>query len=155
MRATHRRGGGPVRGARLNPMGLDVFNGLFGNFHLNWAGTSWFSKWCAERGLPDPFIGWESGCNNGDQCHLGPGATHTPFAREWCEALDEKVPDVARLGRQLLADPPDDLHQYLYAHARGDNGAALSEPEWERRAVAAWYAILRHGLQQGGALEYW
>ena len=38
-------------------MGLDVGNDLFGNFHVNWAGTRWFRTWCQDEGLPDPFIG--------------------------------------------------------------------------------------------------
>jgi hypothetical protein len=135
-------------------VGLDVSNGLFGNFHLNWAGTRWFSVWCADRQLPYPFIGW-AGLNDGDRCKLGPGKRHSRLAKQWCEALDEKVPDIAQMGRRLLADPPEDLYRFLYPRQNGNAEEHLSEEEWSRRAVAAWYAILRHGFQNGDTLEYW
>jgi hypothetical protein len=85
-------------------MGLDVGND-FGQFHLNWAGTRWFRQWCQDEGMPDPFIGWVSGDNSGDQCVLG-------------------------------------------------KARALSDKEWERRALAAWYAILKHGVEHGDTLTY-
>src|SRR5687767_9281624 len=97
-------------------MGLDVSNALFGNFHLNWTGTRWFSSWCADRGLPEPFIGWVSGGNDGDPCELGQNATHTRLAKEWCEALEGQYPDIAQMGAALLENPPGDLHRYLYPH---------------------------------------
>src|SRR6266849_3128412 len=84
-------------------MGLDVVNAPFGNFHLSWAGTRWFSEWCYEHDLPNPFVGWVSGCNDGDQCVLGPGCIHTQDAREWCDAFETKFPDMARMARELLA----------------------------------------------------
>jgi hypothetical protein len=84
-------------------MGRDVDNGLAGNFHLNWAGTCWFSNWCEEQELPYPFIGWMSGDNSGDQCVLGPDNEHTRLAKEWCEALEEKHPEIADLGNELRA----------------------------------------------------
>src|SRR5262249_11690764 len=136
-------------------MGLDVSNGLFGNFHLNWAGTSWFENWCRESQLPDPFIGWESGCNNGDLCVLGTAEKHTQLAKDWCEALEKKFPEIANLGKSLFENPPD-LHPYMYSYKNGDlEQPRLSETEWRRRAVAAWYAILKHGVERGDTLEYW
>ena len=129
-------------------MGLDVSNNLFGNFHLNWAGTRWFASWCFAHSLPYPFIGWESGLNDGDRCRLGPRRTHNALAKAWCAALKETSPEIAALGEALLAAPPKDLHGYLYP---GD----LPKKEWERRAVASWYAILRHGADHGDMLEYW
>ena len=134
-------------------MGLDVDNGLFGNFHLNWAGTSWFRQWCAEHRLPEPFIGWR-GFNDGDPCRLGKRRKHTALAAKWCEALDERCPELAKLGQRLLTDRPEDLHEYLYPHRREDD-KLLEQEEWERRAVAAWYAILRHGIAKGDILYYW
>src|SRR4051794_5512405 len=95
-------------------MGLDVTNALFGNLHLSWPGAGWFGKWCDDRGLPDPFIGWESGTNDGDPCHLGPGQKHTDAAVDWCAQLERKEPAIAALGQELLAQPPDDFLRYLY-----------------------------------------
>ncbi|HYR88501.1 MAG TPA: hypothetical protein VE422_30760 [Terriglobia bacterium] len=135
-------------------MGLDVSNELFGNFHVNWRGTRWFSEWCSKQGLPNPFVGWESGCNNGDQCDLAANAAHIAHAKRWFEALEETHPDLAALGKTLLENPPTDLYSYLYPH-NGDGEEELSEAEWSRRALAAWYAILRHGVEHGDILEYW
>lgn len=135
-------------------MGLDVANRLFGNIHFNWAGTSWFRKWCYDNGLPNPFIGWYSGDNSGDNCEL----EGHPEARAWCAALETGFPDIAELGTSLLANPPDDLWEYLYPHKKTDPvlpAEQLGEGEWERRAVAAWYAILRQGVERGDTLEYW
>ncbi len=136
-------------------MGLDVANGLFGNFHLNGAGTRWFSHWCDEHGLPGPFIGWESGMNNGDLCDFDRDEQAVRLARDWCDALEWQFPEIAKLGKILKANPTLDLHIYLYPHAAMKYGTTLSEKEWGRRAVAAWYAILRHGIEHGGTLEYW
>ena len=119
-------------------MGLDVANALFGNFHVNWAGTIWFRHWCGEQGLPNPFIGWVAGDNSGDQCVLGSENTHTHLAREWCRALEEKHSDIAKLGNELIATERVDLWDYFYPGRQG-SAHALSNDEWERRAVAAWY----------------
>ena len=132
-------------------MGLDISNDLFGNFHLNWAGTDWFRHWCSDSGLPDPFIGWESGGNDGDQCLL----ESDPSAEEWCQALEQKFPDLATLGTELIAHPPEDLSIYLYPSWCSKDGEAISKDEFDRRAIAAWYAILRHGITHRGTLEYW
>jgi hypothetical protein len=136
-------------------MGLDISNALFGNFHLNWAGTIWFRNWCAVSGLPGPFIGWESGCNNGDQCLLMAGGEHVESAEAWCRALEQTFPDLAQLGAEMTVHPPKDLSTYLYPHRGGGSEESLSKDEFERRAVAAWYAILRHGITHGDTLEYW
>jgi hypothetical protein len=134
-------------------MGLDVANRLFGNIHFNWAATSWFQEWCYENGLPNPFIGWNSGDNSGDQYEL----KGHPEARAWCVALVTRFPEIAELGKSLLANPPADLLEYLYPHRKTDPALPaeqLHKDEWERRAVAAWYAILRHGVERGDTLEY-
>src|SRR5216683_2432915 len=136
-------------------MGLDISNALFGNFHLNWTATRWFQNWCSESGLPYPFIGWESGGNDGDQCLLKSDIKQTQAAEVWCRALDLVFPDLAQLGTELTLHPPEDLWTYLYPHKGEDPGESLSEDWWERRAVAAWYAILRHGITHGDTLEYW
>ena len=141
-------------GEAIFPMGLDVGND-FGQFHVNWPGTRWFSVWCKDHELPYPFIGWVSGDNSGDQCVLGPDNEHTRRAREWCGALEEKQPEIAKLGNKLLAMHDLDLYGYLYPHGRLAGARALSNKEWERRAVAAWYAILKHGVEHGDTLEYW
>ncbi len=133
-------------------MGLDVANQLFGNFHLNWAGTRWFAEWCDRQQLPPPFIGW-GGFNDGDPCELVPDGKHHALARAWCEAFRERCPEIAEMGTRLLADSPPDLGAYLYPRSTG--GEQLSEAEWERRAAAAWYAILQHGLAQGDTLLYY
>src|SRR5712691_9281397 len=73
-----------VRSRFVFSMGLDVDNAFFGNFHLSWTGTSWFSYWYWKHELPYPFIGWVSGDNSGDQCILGPDNPHSRLAREWC-----------------------------------------------------------------------
>jgi len=134
-------------------MGLDVANDLFGNIHFNWAGTSWFGKWCSENRLPNPFIGWYSGDNRGDRCEL----KGHPEARAWCAVLETRFPKLAELGKSLLADPPEDLWEYLYSHKSADPAlpGELTKDEWERRAVAAWYAILRHGVECGDTLGYY
>lgn len=76
-------------------------------------------------------------------------ATHAQYACEaWCAALKEKYPDIAALGDALLASPPEDLHGYLYP-------GGLPKEEWDPRAAASWYAILRHGAEHGDTLEYW
>lgn len=133
-------------------MGLDVANNLFGNFHLNWAGTRWFSNWCGQNGLPDPFIAW-GGDNSGDECRLGAGEkVNSAKAKAWCKVLEETYPDIAEMGRSLLAQPAGDVYEYLHpANLDPD----LSKTEWERRAVACWYAILRHGIERGDTLQYW
>lgn len=136
-------------------MGLDISNALFGNFHLNWAGTAWFRGWCSDSGLPNPYIGWESGCNNGDQCLLKSDPTQIQLAEKWCRALEQKFPDLAQLGTELTVHPPEDLRTYLHPHTGEGSDEPLSEDEWNRRAVAAWYAILRHGITHGDTLEYW
>ena len=46
-----------------------------------------------------------------------------------------------------------DVHHYLYPHWGKDNAEAL--PEWERRVIASWYAILKRGLEHGDSLAYW
>ena len=130
-------------------MGLDVCNNLFGNFHVNWAGTRWFRIWCLDHSLPEPFIGWESGLNDGDRCSLGPRRKHNKSAKAWCAALEKRFPDIAALGNPLLTNPPGDFHRYLYPKD------SLQKEEWERRAVAGWYAILQHGIEHGDTLEYW
>jgi len=132
-------------------MGLDVANGLFGNLHLNWAGTSWFSEWCSTEGLPGPFIGWVWGDNSGDECILGPKNAHSRQANEWCQALEAKHPELAALGNELLLQQRMiELSEYLYPH----DGGALPIKEWEKRAVASWYAILKHGVEHGDTLAY-
>ena len=134
-------------------MGLDVGNDLFGNFHVNWAGTSWFREWCQDEGLPDPFIGWASGDNSGDQCELGPDNVPTSLAKVWCRALEKKQPEIAKLGDELIANQRMIvLHDYLYP--KGRLGEGLAEKEWNRRALAAWYAILKNGVEHGDTLEY-
>src|SRR5438874_1578260 len=134
-------------------MGLDVTNALFGNFHLSWAGTRWFGQWCDEREVPDPFIGWETGGNNGDPCLLGPCQKHTDLAVEWCAALKRKEPTIAAMGQKLLLKPPEDFRRYLYSTIT-DQSDGPSE-ELQQRIVAAWYAILRYGIEQGDTLFYW
>ena len=134
-------------------MGLDVGNDLFGNFHVNWAGTLWFRTWCQDEGLPDPFIGWASGDNSGDQCVLGPENVPTDLAKVWCRALEKKQPEIAMLGDELIANQRMIvLHDYLYP--KGRLGEGLAEKEWSRRAMAAWYAILKNGVEHGDTLEY-
>src|SRR2546426_6944940 len=110
-------------------MGLDVDNGLLGNFHLSWTGTRWFSNWCKEHELPYPFIGWVSGDNSGDQCDLGPDNEHTRLAREWCKALEEKHPEIAELGNELRAKKDMNLSAYLYPHNALGEGHTLSIEE--------------------------
>ena len=138
-------------------MGLDVSNSLFGNFHLNWSGTMWFRQWCSKHGLPEPFVGWVTGGNDGDQCALGPSGEHHALAKAWCAALERQFPDIAQLGKSLLDNPVKDLFGYFYPHlaAAASNEGQLSEEECSRRVVAAWYAILRHGIEHGDVLEYW
>ena len=135
-------------------MGLDVDNGLLGNFHLSWTGTSWFSNWCKEQDLPYPFIGWVTGDNSGDQCELGPDNEHTRLAKEWCEALEEKHPEITDLGNELSAKKDMNLSAYLYPHNALGEAHTLSIEEWELRAVAAWYAILKNGIEHGDTLAY-
>src|SRR5947208_2115919 len=96
--------------------------------------------------LPDPFIGWVTGDNSGDQCELGPDNEHTRLAKEWCERLEEKHPEIAKLGTVLItAQDTVDLWDYLYPHGtQGNLLPLLLEEEWNRRAVASWYAILKH-----------
>jgi len=48
-----------------------------------------------------------------------------------------------------------DLYDYLHPDAKQGGAHALSAEEWERRAVAAWYAILKNGVERGDTLEYW
>jgi len=137
-------------------MGLDVHNALFGNFHLNWTGTgtSWFCYWCWKHELPYPFIGWVNGDKFGDQCILGPDNPHSRLARAWCRALEEKQPEIAKLGGELIANHRMiDLYDYLYPN--GQLGKGLEVQEWNRRALATWYAILRNGTEHGDILEYW
>ena len=129
-------------------MGLDVGND-FGQFHLNWAGTRWFRKWCQDEGMPDPFIGWVSGDNSGDQCVLGPDNVHTDLARVWCRALERQHPAIAKLGGELIAKQRRNLYDYLHPE-----GKDLDEKEWSRRALAAWYAILKNGAEHGDTLAY-
>ncbi len=131
-------------------MGLDVANNLFGNFHVNWSGTRWFRAWCWKRGLPDPFIGWVSGDNSGDQCALGPGKMHSDLAGAWCSALASQHPEIAKLGDELIANQHS-IHLYEYLYPKE---GALKEKEWNRRALAAWFAILKHGVENGDTLEY-
>ena len=129
--------------------------GYFGQFHLNWAGTRWFRKWCQDEGMPDPFIGWASGDNSGDQCDLGPDNVHTGLARVWCRALEKKHPELTKLSNKLIANQRTlELYTYLYPHKAGGKAHPLSEKEWERRAIAAWYAILKYGIKHGDILEY-
>ena len=97
-------------------------------------------------------MGWESGCNNGDQCKLGRNRKHNALAVEWCKELSQKFPELAALGEQLLVKKRFDLSDYLYSF---DAEGLDSEKEWERRAVAAWYAMLRYGIEHGDTLEYW
>jgi hypothetical protein len=139
---------------RAEPMGLDISNGLIGNLHLSWTGTEWFRGWCSDSGLPEPFIGWESGGNEGDQCLLKTNPRQIQLAEEWCRALEQKVPDLAQLGKELAVHPPEDISPYLYPHGGSKSGVALAK-EWRRRFVATWYAILRNGLTHGDTLEYW
>ncbi len=145
-----------MRGTCQTFVGLDVDNGLLGNFHLSWTGTRWFSNWCKEQDLPYPFIGWVTGDNSGDQCELGPDNEHTRLAKEWCEGLEEKHPEIAKLGTVLItAQDTVDLWDYLYPHGtQGNVLPLLSEEEWNRRAVASWYAILKHGVEDGDTLAY-
>jgi hypothetical protein len=131
-------------------MGLDVANALFGSFHVSWGGARGLSVWCMENGLPYLFIGWESGFNDGDRCRLGPGRKHQKEAQEWCTRLEEKVPEVAEIGRQLLEYPPDDLYMFLYPTEQPQPAA-----EFGRRAIAAWYALLQNGIKHRDTLEYW
>ncbi len=137
-------------------MGLDVTNSLLGNYHFSWRGAGSFCEWCAEYGLPEPFVGWD-GCNDGDQCVLGSRRQHNALAKEWCVALEQRFPDAARLGKQLLEMNPEELHAYLYGPSNSgtSNERQLSAEEWLRRDAAAWYAILRHGIENGDILEYW
>jgi hypothetical protein len=133
-------------------MGLDVGNNL-GDFHLNWAGTRWFREWCQDQEMPDPFIGWVSGDNSGDQCVLGPDNVHTDLARVWCRALERKQPAIAELGSELITNQRTiELYEYLYP--KGRLRAGLGKKEWCRRALAAWYAILKNGIEHGDILEY-
>jgi len=137
-------------------MGLDVHNALFGNLHLNWTGTgtSWFCYWCWKHELPYPFIGWVNADKFGDQCILGPDNPHSRLARAWCRALEEKQPEIAKLGGELIANHRMiDLYDYLYPN--GQLGKGLEVKEWSRRALAAWYAILKNGAEHGDTLEYW
>jgi len=90
-----------------------VGNDLFGNFHVNWAGTLWFRTWCH----------------------------------------DEGPPEIAKLGDELIANQRMIvLHDYLYP--KGRLGEGLAGKEWNRRALAAWYAILKNGVEHGDTLEY-
>src|SRR6266403_235386 len=97
-------------------MGLDITNALFGNFHLNWAATAWFGQWCSKSDLPNPFIGWKSGCNDGDPCVLSSNSKHVQLAENWCRALEQKFPDLAKQGNELVLHPPKELRSYLYPH---------------------------------------
>ena len=101
--------------------------------------------------MPDPFIGWVSGDNSGDQCVLGPDNVHTGLARVWMRALEKKHPAIAKLGDELIANQSD-LYDYIYPKGRFDK--SLRVREWSRRALAAWYAILKNGAEHGDTLEY-
>ncbi len=99
--------------------------------------------------MPDPFIGWVSGDNSGDQCVLGPDNVHTDLARVWCRALERQHPAIAKLGGELIANQRRNLYDYLHPE-----GKDLDEKEWSRRALAAWYAILKNGAEHGDTLAY-
>jgi hypothetical protein len=100
--------------------------------------------------MPDPFIGWVSGDNSGDQCVLGPDNVHTGLARVWIRALEKQHPAITELGSELIANQKMiDLYDYLHPEGKG-----LGEKEWSRRALAAWYAILKNGVNHGDTLEY-
>src|SRR6266852_2622143 len=114
-----------VRSCYPCSMGLDVHNALFGNLHLNWTGTgtSWFCYWCWKHELPYPFIGWVNGDTFGDQCILGPDNPHSRLARAWCRALEEKQPEIAKLGGELIANHRMiDLYDYLYPNGQLGKG---------------------------------
>ncbi len=133
-----------------------MHNALFGDLHLDWTGTgtSWFCYWCWKHELPYPFIGWVNGDKFGDQCILGPDNPHSRLARAWCRTLEEKQPEIAKLGGELIANHRMiDLYDYLYPN--GQLGKGLEVQEWNRRALATWYAILRNGTEHGDILEYW
>jgi hypothetical protein len=103
--------------------------------------------------MPDPFIGWVSGDHSWDQCVLGPDNVHTGLARVWCRALERQHPAIAKLGDELIANQSTiNLYAYLYPKIR--LGKGLGEKEWSRRALAAWYAILKHGVEHGDTLTY-
>jgi hypothetical protein len=135
---------------------LEITNGFLGSFYLTWPEAYWFTEWCKDGGLPDPFIGWVSGANAGDQCELGSDNEHTRLAKEWCRALEEKQPEIAHFGNGLLEgmDAADFLlpgkgslypDQYLNA---------FSGNAWNRLNVAKWYAILKNGIGHGDTLAY-
>jgi len=130
-------------------MGLDVSNQLFGNFHVNWSGTRWFTIWCLDHGLPQPFIGW-GGDNSGDPCRLGLRRKHNKLAKTWCVALEEMFPDIATLGKSLLKNPPKSYFKYLYPEP-----GSFTRKDWEPRVVAGWYALLQHGIKHGDTLQYY
>jgi hypothetical protein len=66
-----------------------------------------------------------------------------------------KHPELAKLGNKLIANQRTlDLYTYLYPHKAGGKARTLSVKEWERRALAAWYAILKYGVKHGDVLEY-
>lgn len=83
------------------------------------------------------------------------GSKYVKPADVWCRALEQTFPDLAQLGTELTAHPPEDLSIYFYPTWGRETGESLSEDEWSRRVVAAWYAILQHGIRHGDTLEYW
>jgi len=132
-------------------MGLDVDTDLFGIFHVNWAGSRWLREWCQDDGLPDPFVGWLSGDNSGDQCVLGPDNVNTRLAKAWCREFENKHPAIAELGGELVANRRMIvLRDYLYPKI----GKGLGQKEWSRRVLAVWYAILKNGVEHGDTLDY-
>jgi hypothetical protein len=66
-------------------------------------------------------------------------------------ALEKKHPAIAKLGDELIANQSD-LYGYIYPKGRFDK--SLRVKEWSRRALAAWYAILKNGAEHGDTLEY-
>jgi hypothetical protein len=140
----------------MGPLVLDITNGFNGDFYLLRGETGRFSEWCRSEGLPDPFIGWVSGDNSGDQCDLGPDNEHTRLAREWCRALEEKQPEMAKLGYALLkgADITDLLFPGEGPIYPDRYLSALSGSAWDRCKVAKWYAILKNGIEHGDTLVY-
>jgi len=132
----------------------NVGSNFFGVFHVNWAGSRWFREWCRKEGLPDPFIGWVSGDNSGDECILGSDNVHTRQAKAWCQALEELHPELAELGKEIIRQQSMiNPYEYLYPNGHTSD-KLLPEREWKRRAVGLWYAILKHGVEHGDTLMY-
>lgn len=121
-------------------MGLDIRikKSRSDSFGFNWTGVRNFEEWNKNKGLPNPFPGW-NGANDGNDLNK-------KLLRQWIKAFEKMYPQVkinsaGVLMRDAMFMIADDMSEKpMYKEEYRD---------WNLYTAIAYYLLVKDGIKNG------